>query len=60
MTLKKGSNKKVIQENINELLNSNKGNKKIGKTKKNLTKKQKIKQAIAISYSMAGKNKKKK
>jgi hypothetical protein len=60
MSLKKGKSKKIIQENINELLNYNNGNKKIGKTKKSLTKKQKIKQAIAIAYSTAGKRKKKK
>lgn len=60
MPLKSGKSKKVISQNISELLKSNKGSKKIGSTKKNLSAEQKQKQAVAIALSKAGKSKYKK
>ena len=65
MPLKKGSSAKILKANISELVISKPGaaRKKAIKTmvkKTGMTPKQaKIKQAIAISYSKAGKSKKK-
>ena len=49
MPLKKSNS---ISKNIKELMDANKGNKKIGNTKKSQTKAQKVKQAVAIAYSL--------
>jgi hypothetical protein len=59
MPLKKGSSDKVVSENIKELLNANKGDKKIGPTKKKMSAKEKQDQAVAIALKKAGKSNKK-
>ena len=59
MPLKSGSSKKTISANIGEILRANKGAKKIGTTKKVMSKTAKVKQAAAISFAKAGKSKKK-
>jgi hypothetical protein len=43
---------------LKELVDNNKGNKKIGPTKKEMSHKQKVKQAVAISLQKAGRSKK--
>ena len=58
MPIKKGKSKKTIQSNIKELIGSYESTGKIG-TSKPKSKKKAIKQAIAISYSTAGKSRKK-
>ena len=55
MPLKSGSSSKTISSNVKEIMDANKGNKHIGNTKKDMTKAEKIKQAVAISYAKAGK-----
>lgn len=60
MPLKKGSSKKVVSENVSQLMRENKGDKKIGNTKKDMTEKEKQKQAVAIALEKAGKSKSKK
>ena len=59
MPLKSGSSKKTISSNISEILSANKGSKKIGSTKKAMSKPEKVKQAVAIAYAKAGKSKRK-
>lgn len=56
MPLQEGSSKEVISSNIKELLNSNKGDKKIGHTKKDMSPAEKRKQAIAIAFNKAKEN----
>lgn len=56
MPLKKGSSKKVISENIRELVRDNK---KKGKAMGANGKKRPMKQIVAIALSKAGKSKKK-
>lgn len=59
MPLKKGRSKQVVSSNIEELVHSWEDTGKIG-TSKPKTKKQAVKQAVAISLRKAGKSKKKK
>jgi len=59
LPLKSGSSNKTISSNIKELVNSNKRNKQIGNTHKRMTHDQKVKQAVAISLSKAGKSNRK-
>ena len=58
MPLNKSKSKKAIQGNIKELIGNYESTGKIG-TSKPKSKKKAIKQAIAISYSTAGKSRKK-
>lgn len=53
MPLKSGSSKATISSNIKELMDTHKGDKQIGNTKKHMTKEQKHKQAIAIAFNKA-------
>ncbi len=59
MPLKKGSSKKVISENIEEIMHSYHENGTIGTSTPKSSKKAQ-KQAIAIAFDMAGKSKEKK
>ena len=59
MPLKKGKSKKVVSENIKEIMHSYKKTGKIG-TSKPKSKKQSLKQSVAISYDKAGLSKKNK
>lgn len=59
MPLKKGKSKKVVSENIKEIMHSYKKTGKIG-TSKPKSKKQALKQSVAISYDKAGLSKKNK
>lgn len=59
MPLKKGKSKKIISENIGELVDTYKETGKIG-TSNPKSKKAAIKQSIAIAYSNARKTKKSK
>jgi hypothetical protein len=54
MPLKSGRSKEVIQENIREIMHSFKKKKRIG-TSKPRSKKEALKQAIAIAYAKARK-----
>jgi len=58
MPLKKGRSRKVVSENIKELVHSWEDKGKIGYSKPK-TKKQAIKQAVAIAINKAGKSRKK-
>jgi hypothetical protein len=59
MPLKKGSSKKIISSNVKELVDTYKSKGKVG-TSKPKSKKAAVKQAVAISMSMAKKSKKSK
>jgi len=59
MPLKSGKSKKVIQKNVEELIDTYKDKGKIG-TSKPRSKAKAIKQAVAIAYSKAEKSKSKK
>jgi len=59
MPLKKGSSKKTINSNVKELVDTYKSKGKIG-TSKPRNKAKAVKQAVAISMSMAKKSKKSK
>jgi hypothetical protein len=58
MPIKKGKSKKVIKENIEELVESFEKTGKIGSSKPK-SKKAAARQAVAIAYSSARKSKKK-
>jgi hypothetical protein len=59
MPLAKGKSKKVISKNVKELVDTYEKKGKIG-TSKPESKEKAIKQALAISYSKAGKSRKNK
>ena len=53
MPLKSGKSERTIQSNIRKVLKDNKGDKKIGNTKKDMSKAAKVKQAVAVALSKA-------